>query len=238
MIELDSLDDDVKMSIVKLKKEKQKQMKGVTKVLALIGKITSIVLWVAFGFLIAAMILLPLGVKFIDVEDGKLVSTNNVIKLVEHEKTTDIRIGDSVIVANFGEKEIESIIPAIEHYSETGVLVLLEVGFVVLGAFIIILIKALGHLEKLFNNIHEGDTPFTLENVEHIKKMSYLMIACIFLSGIGEVILNIPLRNQVNIEFNMVNIIEILFVYSMSLVFEYGYEIQLDSKGKMYDEEK
>ena len=238
MIDLDSLDDDVKMSIVKLKKEKQKQMKGVTKVLALIGKITSIVLWVAFGFLIAAMILLPLGVKFIDVEDGKLVSTNNVIKLVEHEKTTDIRIGDSVIVANFGEKEIESIIPAIEHYSETGVLVLLEVGFVVLGAFIIILIKALGHLEKLFNNIHEGDTPFTLENVEHIKKMSYLMIACIFLSGIGEVILNIPLRNQVNIEFNMVNIIEILFVYSMSLVFEYGYEIQLDSKGKMYDEEK
>ena len=238
MIDLDSLDDDVKMSIVKLKKEKQKQMKGISKVLSLIGKITAIVLRVFLGFIIAAMIGLPIAVKFIDVEDGKLVSKNNVIQLVEHEKTTDIRIGNSVIVANFGEKEIENIIPAIEHYSETGVLVLIEVGLAVLCAFIIVLVKSLGHLEKLFNNIHEGDTPFTLENVEHIKKMSYLMIACIFLSGIGEVILDIPFRNQIDIDFNMVNIVEILFVYSMSLIFEYGYEIQLDSKGKMYDEEK
>ena len=238
MIDLDSLDDDVKMSIVKLKKEKQKQMKGISKVLSLIGKITAIVLRVFLGFIIAAMIGLPIAVKFIDVEDGKLVSKNNVIQLVEHEKTTDIRIGNSVIVANFGEKEIENIIPAIEHYSETGVLVLIEVGLAVLCAFIIVLVKSLGHLEKLFNNIHEGDTPFTLENVEHIKKMSYLMIACIFLSGIGEVILDIPFKNQIDIYFNMVNIVEILFVYSMSLIFEYGYEIQLDSKGKMYDEEK
>ena len=67
--------------------------------------------------------------------------------------------------------------------------------------------------------------------------MAYLMITCIILSAIGQTILNIPLREQVNLELNLLNIIEILFLYSMSLVFEYGHEIQLDSKGKMYGEE-
>ena len=76
-----------------------------------------------------------------------------------------------------------------------------------------------------------------MDNVDHIKKMSYLMIACIILASIGELLLNIPLKNKVNIEFNMMNIVEILFLYSMSLIFEYGYEIQKDSKGIMYEEE-
>lgn len=33
-------------------------------------------------------------------------------------------------------------------------------------------ITILKHLEKLFNNINKGDTPFTLENVNHIKELS------------------------------------------------------------------
>ena len=44
MVDIDSLDEEVKMSVVKFKKEKQSQMKGISKVLSLIGKITAIVL--------------------------------------------------------------------------------------------------------------------------------------------------------------------------------------------------
>jgi transcriptional regulator with XRE-family HTH domain len=237
MIDLDSLDEEVKMSVVKFKKEKQKQMKGISKVLSLVGKITAIVLRVAFGFLVAAMILLPIGFKYIDVEDGKIVSKDKKIQIVEVGKTTEIRVGDHVVVADVSESDINTIAPSIEKYGETGVIVFLELGMAFLGAFIIVLIKSLKHLELLFKNINEGDTPFTLDNVDHIKKMAYLMITCIILSAIGQTILNIPLREQVNLELNLLNIIEILFLYSMSLVFEYGHEIQLDSKGKMYDEE-
>lgn len=42
ILDIDSLDEDVKMSAVKFKKEKQKQMKGISNVLSLIGKIGSI----------------------------------------------------------------------------------------------------------------------------------------------------------------------------------------------------
>lgn len=237
MIDLDSLDEEVKMSVVKFKKEKQSQMKGISKVLSLVGMITAIVLRVVFGFLVAGMILLPIGFKYIDIEDGKIVSKDKKIQIVEVGKSTEIRIGDHVVAADVKESDINTIVPSIEKYGETGVVIFLEIGMAFLGAFIIVLIKSLKHLELLFKNINEGDTPFTLDNVEHIKKMAYLMITCIILSAIGQTILNIPLREQVNLELNLLNIIEILFLYSMSLVFEYGHEIQLDSKGKMYGEE-
>ena len=237
MVDIDSLDEEVKMSVVKFKKEKQSQMKGISKVLSLIGKITAIVLRVAIGFLVAAMILLPIGFKYIDIEDGKIVSKDKKIQIVEVGKSTEIRIGDHVVAADVKQSDINNIAPAIERFGEPGVIILLEVGMVFLGAFLIVLIKALEHLEKLFKNINEGDTPFTLDNVEHIKKMSYLMIACIVLASIGGVILNIPLKNEIDLDFNILSITEILFLYSMSLIFEYGYEIQQDSKGKMYGEE-
>ena len=237
MVDIDSLDEEVKMSVVKFKKEKQSQMKGISKILLLVGKITSIVLRVAFGFLIAAMILLPIGFKYVDIEDGKLVSKDKKIQIVEVGKSTEIRIGDHVVATDVKQSDIDNISPAIERFGEPGVIILLEVGMVFLGAFIIVLIKSLGHLEKLFKNINEGDTPFTLDNVDHIKKMAYLMITCIVLSAIGQTILNIPLRSEIDLDFNVLNIIEILFLYSMSLIFEYGYEIQQDSKGIMYGEE-
>ena len=237
MVDLDSLDEEVKMSVVKFKKEKQKQMKGISKVLSLVGKITAIVLRVAFGFLVAGMILLPFGFKYIDVKDGRIVSKDKKVQVVEVGKSTEIRVGDHVVLADVKTSDIDNITPAIERFGETGVIVFLELGMVFLGAFIIVLNKALKHLELLFKNINEGDTPFTLDNVDHIKKMSYLMIACIILSSLGGVILNIPLKNEVDLDFNLLNIVEILFLYSMSLVFEYGHEIQLDSKGIMYDEE-
>ncbi len=237
MVDLDSLDEEIKMSVVKFKKEKQKQMKGISKVLSLVGLITAIVLRVVIGFLVVGMILLPIGFNYIDIEDGHVVSKDKKIEIVEVGNSTEIRVGNHTVLADIKAKDIDNITPAIDRFGEIGVVIFFELGMAFLGAFIIVLIKALKHLELLFKNINEGKTPFTLDNVDHIKKMSYLMIACIILSEVGSVILNIPLKNEVDLDINILSIVEILFLYSMSLVFEYGHEIQLDSKGIMYDEE-
>lgn len=237
MIDLDSLDEEVKMSVVKFKKEKQQQMKAISNILSLIGKISAIVLRVCLAILILVAIVTPFIFSSIDVKDGKLVSNNSFIKLVENKNTTDLKINDHIIVANIKNNEVNLVIDSLSNYSKPVTIVFFELGLIILGAFIILLIKAMKHLEELFDNINKGDTPFTLDNVSHIKNMFYLLIACIILSAIGEVVLNIPLKGGVDFDINLLNIVEILFLYSMSLIFEYGHEIQLDSKGKMYDEE-
>ena len=237
LVDLDSLDEEVKMSVVKFKKEKQKQMKGISNILSLIGKIGGIVLKVFLGFLIAITILLPISLSFVDIKEGSLVSKNNNVRIVEQDGIYNVRIGNIILANDISKEDINLITPAIDSYSKPGVIILLELGIIVAGIFIVCLIKAFKHMELLFASINKEDTPFTIDNVNHIKKMSYLLIAGILLSSIAKIILFIPLKEEVDIDFNILNIIEIFFLYSMSLVFEYGYEIQLDSKGKMYGEE-
>ena len=236
MIDLDSLDEEIKMSVVKFKREKQKQMKGLSKVLSLIGKIGAIVVRVAVVFVIIAMVSIPFAFKYIDVKDGKLVSTSERVEVVEFKNGVNIRLIDGEVGTEIKNKDVQYFAKSIEKYSKPVTITLFEIGFALLLAFLIILIKLLKHLELLFDNINKGDTPFTLENVNHIKKMSYLMIACIVLSAVGETIMNIPVDNEFSFELELFDIVEILFLYSMALIFEYGYEIQLDSKGRMYGE--
>ena len=111
-----------------------------------------------------------------------------------------------------------------------------ETGFIFLIINLILYRIILKHLEDLFINIYNGDTPFTLDNVNHIKKMAYLMIATIILPSISGGIFELIMKTDLDIGFELFDIVEILFLFSMSYIFEYGYELQLDSKGKMYGE--
>ena len=101
------------------------------------------------------------------------------------------------------------------------------------------MIIILNYVEKLFNNIKNNQTPFTLENVDFIKKNSYLMIALIFITPISDTLFSIisSVSNGEENPFEIMNILEILIIFSMSYIFEYEYEIQKDSKGKIYSEE-
>ncbi len=105
-------------------------------------------------------------------------------------------------------------------------------GFLI--ATLCLTLLLLKHLDKLFTNINSGDTPFTLENVDHIKKIAYLMIALIVIPSISAVMFELVVQRDLNIDFNTFSVLEILIIFVMSYIFEYGYEIQLDSKGIMY----
>ena len=99
------------------------------------------------------------------------------------------------------------------------------------------MIIVLGYVEKLFNNIKNNNTPFTLDNVNYIKRISYMMIALIMITPISSALFNLLIDNFENSGgFELMSILEILIIFSMSYIFEYGYEIQKDSKGIMYEE--
>ena len=63
------------------------------------------------------------------------------------------------------------------------------------------------------------------------------MIAVIIIPNILGIFAEIIIGQDLNIGFEMFDLIYILFLFTMAYIFEYGYEIQLDSKGKMYGEE-
>ena len=239
ILDVDSLDDDVKMSVVKFKKEKQEKVKALSKILYLIGRIGSIVLKVGIGFLVVIMIMLPILITNLDVKDNKIIADGKIVTVTELNDGIRISSGNNehIILADINNEDIEIFKKSYSKYNKYVLIGLLELGFTTLIITIILVIKVLNHLDKLFSNIYQEETPFTLENVSHIKKMSYYMIASIIVSMIGSTIFNISMAMEDVLEFDMFNVVEIIFLFALAYIFEYGYEIQLDSKGKIYEDE-
>jgi len=127
------------------------------------------------------------------------------------------------------------IVNMFNNNSKIEIIVSVEVALLFIIASSVVMIKVLGYVEKLFSNIKNNSTPFTLDNVNYIKKISYLMITLIIISPISEIIFGLLLNlTQLDSSIEMISLLEILIIFSMSYIFEYGYEIQKDSNGKIY----
>lgn len=237
--DLDFLGEEVKMNIVKLNQKEQKEMKGISKALYLFGRIGSIVMKVVMVFIIIVMVLVPIIFAKLEVVDNNLVYDKGVLEVKEVEKGIEIVLKDydNIKIAAFNNKDIDIIKDVIKHRNKYITIGLLELGIFTLLTLAYLSSKLFKYLDRLFTNIYNGDTPFTLDNVSYIKKMSYIMMSPIILSMIGPILINMAIMHDIEFEINFFDIVEIVFLYAISLIFEYGYRIQNDSKGKMYDSE-
>lgn len=236
MADISSLDEEIVMSIVKFNEKKQKEVKTLSNIISLIGKIGAIVLKVAIPFVILGMILIPYIVNNVEIKNNELVFKTDNIKIIGENK---LEIHDIIIGEFDVNDENYNIIEIFENNSNIKIIAYVEIGLVFLLIELYIMIIILGCVEKLFNNIKENTTPFILDNVNYIKKISYLIIALILISPISDFLFSILLgiSNEGSSPFELMSILEILIIFSMSYIFEYGYEMQKDSKARMYNEE-
>ena len=243
MVDLDSLDEDIKMSVVKFKKEKQQKMKGLSKAIYIISRIGKIIVTISIPIIIICMLCLPYLVNNIDVIDDKIVfkgsadSITVVEESIEDKTIVKVKLNDTIVADTKEQDTIVKIKNIFENNSKSIIIGYVETGFLFLIINLFLYRIVLKYLENLFMNINSGDTPFTLENISYIKKMAYLMIATIILPNISGVIFELILKSDLGVGFELFNVVEILFLFSMAYIFEYGYELQLDSKGKMYGDE-
>lgn len=240
MIDIDSLDEDIKMSVVKFKKEKQQKMKGLSKAIYIIARIGKTIVTIAIPIIIITMIIIPYFVNNVDVIDNKITfkkSEDNITVVEENTNNNiSVKVNDILVAEATNQNTIVKMKEVLENNSKVAIIGYLETGLLFLIVNLFLYRMILNHLENLFVNINNGDTPFTIENVNHIKQMAFLMIATIILPSIFGAIFELILKSDLDVDFELFDIVEILFLFSMAYIFEYGHEIQLDSKGKMYGE--
>ena len=235
MSDISSLDEEIVMKVAKLNEKKQKQVKALSHTISLIGMIGSIVLKVAIAFVAASMILMPYIAANIKVTEDKVTITNENIKVIDNKTITLYGIATIGVDEEVSEEQLLEIF---DNHSKTELLIIFELGSVVLIASLVLTIIVLNNVQKLFKNIEDGDTPFTLDNVSIIKKISYYLIAAILVMPISDVLFNQIIAQNETSFIDLMTILEILIIFSMSYIFEYGYEIQKDSKGIMYNEKE
>lgn len=245
MQDIDSLDEDIKMNVVKLEKEKQKRLKIISKIIFIIAKIAKICVRIAVICVAVAAVIGIVCINSVNVINDKeieLRSGNGIItykevdgELVITEPESDTKINVKAVDIESRE-ELEKISSILSRNSKPTLIGYIVVTLIFMESAFILLSITLDHLEKLFKNINEGDTPFTLENVGHIKKMSYYMIAVSITSAIGSMAGSLLIGEDIELNIGF-GLIYILFLYSIAIIFEYGYQIQLESKGRIYGDE-
>lgn len=237
LMDIDQLGEDVKMSVVKFKKEKQKKMKGLSKAIYVIARILRIFILIGLVAAVVSLIAIPFIGSKIKLDKNTIQYRNTV-----YHYTID---GNHLTVEEKGKNnhfDIDFLTDSnlqkyIENHSVTYFIFVTECILICLITTIVFMYSLLRYLEKLFRNIHNGDTPFTLENIKYIRKIALFLILLIAFPTFGGFLCEWITSINMNVEIEFMTIILILVVLSLAYIFEYGYQIQQDSMGRMYGEE-
>ena len=216
ILDFDSLDEEIKMNIVKFNKEKQRKLKIASKTISICSRVLQIVTIIASAILFIGMFFVPTIVNQTTINDKNIVILNKNIELDE--------ITTNTITNTFGEHSNMEII----LYAETIIICLI--------ISVMIISFAMLYLTKLFKNISEGKTPFTLDNLKNIKIIALLLVAYLLFPDISGTIFQWITKINMNIDYEITKIFYILIIVCIYYVFDYGHQIQLDSKGKIYGE--
>ena len=236
IIDVNLLGDEVKTKVVSLKKEEQHKMKVLSKIITIISKIGRIFCYIAIPFICLILIITPYLINRVVIKDNNLTLNlldSNINVLEESDKV--VLKYNGIILADADKEFLNTkVVSIFENNSKAKIIGYIETGFGVLLVTIILTSIIFKHLEILFDNINKGETPFTLENVNLIKKIAWKMIIIIIMSNIGGGVFELLLSSDLNIEFETYDLVEILFLFSLSYIFEYGRLLGLETKGQMY----
>ena len=219
ILDFDSLDEDVKMSVVKFNKEKQRKLKIASKTISICSKVLQIITMIISAVIIISMFFVPSIVNNINTNDGNII--------VAGKSLQDFQIDE--ITSN-------TITNVLNEFSKGEIIFYTEIIIISLVISVMIISFAMLYLSKLFKNISEGNTPFTLDNLKNITIIAILFIVYLLFPDITGTLFQWITKINMNIDYDITKIFYVLIILCIYYVFDYGHQIQLDSKGKIYGE--
>ncbi len=219
ILDYDSLDEEVKMSVVKFNKEKQKKLKIVSKTISICSKILQVITIIISAVMIMSMLFIPSVINNADVNNESIIiADKNIMEFNLDEMTTN------------------TIVNVFNEHSKLEIVLYAEIIMICLIISIMIISFAMLYLAKLFDSISKGDTPFTLENLKNIKRVAILFIAYLIFPDVSGTLFQWITKIDMNIDYEITKIFYVLIIICIYYIFDYGHQIQLDSNGKIYGE--
>lgn len=219
ILDFDSLDKEVKMSVVKFNKEKQNKLKIVSKTISIFSKMLQVITIIISAVMIMNMLFIPSVINNTNVDNGSIiVADKNVMEFNLDQMTTN------------------TIVNVFEEHSKLEIILYSEIIMICLTISVMIVSFAMLYLAKLFDSISKGDTPFTLENLKNIKRVAILFISYLIFPDVSGTLFQWITKIDMNIDYEITKIFYVLIIICFYYIFDYGHQIQLDSKGKIYGE--
>lgn len=223
-----------------LDKNDSKGLKTLSKIISIFAKILKVLLIIAIPFLVVLMIIVPFIIKNIEIGDNYLTYKNpsGEILTIQGEDFSlsgkyTIKYKDEITTGEIKYDLLGEIAKTIKNMDNTKIIVFAEVSLVLTIASVVLEIVFFTYLSKLFKNISEK-TPFTLQNADFLKKMTYILIFNIVI----EILLNFLSKLFINVEMSNnygFNSIIVMMVFAcLSHIFRYGYNLQQNTNSDIY----
>lgn len=219
ILDFDSLDKEVKMSVVKFNKEKQNKLKIVSKTISIFSKMLQVITIIISAVMIMSMLFIPSVINNTNVDNGSIIVADK-----------------NVMEFNLDQMTINTIVNVFEEHSKLEIILYTEIIMICLTVSVMIISFAMLYLAKLFDSISKGDTPFTLENLKNIKRVAILFISYLIFPDVSGTLFQWITKIDMNIDYEITKIFYVLIIICIYYIFDYGHQIQLDSKGKIYGE--
>ena len=214
IIDFNSLDEEVKMNVVKFNKEKQRKLKFVSNAISICSKVLQVITIIISAVLFVSMFFVPKVVNNVNVSGDSIIIFENNIHIDE-------------ITGN-------AITQVLSEYSKTEIILYTEIILVCLIVSVMLISFAMLYLSKLFKNISKEDTPFILDNMKYIKTITILFISYLLFPDIAGTLFQWITKINMNIEYEIAKIFYVLIIVCIYYIFDYGHQIQLDSRGRIY----
>ena len=226
------------MKDVRLESKKQKRVKILSKILYIFACIGKVFCYVALPFIVLAIVIIPMLLNKIEIKDNKIKvkNTDDFVSLVEKDDKLIIEAKGSKIAEVTEMNDIEKVKEVFNYDLKKTILVYSEIALVFALISIILSIIILRHVEKLFKNISRESTPFTMDNVGHIKRIAIVLIINIIIPVVFDFVFGIVSNGKIDANLKTSNLFEILGLFVLAYIFEYGYKLQSKSKLTIYDE--
>lgn len=230
--DINSLDEDIKMSVVKFKEQEQKRMKGLSKFIYVVARIFKI--FAIMGIFASSILLVVLTIT---VPNTKIDTGRQTVEVFDSSFKYEYK-GKDIVVKNDNLVEINpSYKDTINSFASKSKVA--NTIFSIILSFSLIfacysLYTLFGYLEKLFININEKDTPFSSENVIYLRKIALYLSLFVAIPDFFGILAELIFRINLSVEIDLINYLFVVLIITISYIFKYGYEIQLDSKGKIY----
>lgn len=219
ILDFDSLDKEVKMSVVKFNKEKQNKLKIVSKTISIFSKILQVITIIISAVMIMSMLFIPSVINNTNVDNGSIIVADK-----------------NIMEFNFDQMTINTIVNVFEENSKFEIILYTEIIMICLTISVMLISFVMLYLAKLFDIISKGDTPFTLENLKNIKRVAILFISYLIFPDVSGTLFQWITKINMNIDYEITKIFYVLIIICFYYIFDYGHQIQLDSKGKIYGE--
>lgn len=211
--------------------ENKKRIISFTNGLSIASLVLVILSYVLIGVLVLCMIIIPFFTKNISIEGNTLSVYEEKIEFnLTKEEVLTIKYNDETTGLTLKDLGINTITKYFQNLSSSKITFFIEMICTFSIVELIITIIIFSKVRKLTKEMVEKKTPFIKEAPDTIVNIAYIIIALLAFDLISLFIVSIIARIEISLSLNLTAIAFIVFLFTLSFIFKYGYE--LENKGE------